>query len=46
MNDNAKETQGSAWDESHPWLTQKPASEEDDTIGEVIRYSLDEMRFE
>ena len=31
--------------DEHPWLAQMPASEDEDTVGEVIRYTLDEIRF-
>ena len=44
MNQEATETQ-EAWEESHPWLSQMTAQEEDDSIDEVIRYTLDELRF-
>ena len=40
MNDETMETQAS-WEESHPWLVQ----DEDDSVDEVIRYTLDELRF-
>ncbi len=29
---------------SHPWVD-LPVSEEDDSIGEAVRYSLDEIRY-
>ena len=45
MNENSNETQDITWQESHPWLSQINGPEEDDSIGEVVRYSLDEMRF-
>ena len=44
MNENSGETQDITWQESHPWLTCSDVPEEEDSIGEVIRYSLDEMR--
>ena len=44
MNQETAETENRAWAEAHPWLAQKPAQEEDDSLGEVIRYTLDEMR--
>ena len=45
MNEDTKETQES-WEESHPWLSGLTAPQnEDDSVGEVIRYSLDELRF-
>ncbi len=38
------EEQVSAWEASHPWLAE-PASPEEDDVDEVIRYTLDEIRF-
>ena len=38
------EKQKSSWEISHPWLADPPAEEEDD-VDEVIRYTLDEIRF-
>ena len=38
------EKQKSSWEISHPWLAEQPAEEEDD-VDEVIRYTLDEIRF-
>ena len=32
------------WNESHPWLVEQAADEESD-VDEVIRYTLDEIRF-
>ena len=32
------------WNESHPWLAGSVAAEDDD-VDEVIRYTLDEIRF-
>ncbi|MBQ3705167.1 MAG: hypothetical protein II888_01825 [Clostridia bacterium] len=44
MNEETKETQVS-WEESHPWLSNLTAAkDEDDSLDEVIRYTLDEMR--
>ena len=44
MNEETKETQIS-WEESHPWLSNLTAAkDEDDSLDEVIRYTLDEMR--
>ena len=45
MNEEQKETQTPSWAESHPWLTQGTATEDDDSVDEVIRYTLDEIRF-
>lgn len=45
MDEEKKESQES-WEESHPWLSKLTASQnEDDSIDEVIRYTLDELRF-
>ena len=38
------EQQYSAWEESHPWLAELTQAEDDD-VDEVIRYTLDEIRF-
>ena len=38
------EEQVSAWEISHPWLAGAAAAEEDD-VDEVIRYTLDEIRY-
>ena len=47
MNEHLDETQALVWETSHPWLAQMAdLSEEDDSVGEVVRYSLDEMRIE
>jgi hypothetical protein len=46
MNEETKETQESSWQEAHPWLSQMTSAEDqDDSVGEVIRYTLDELRF-
>ena len=45
MNEETKETQQESWDSAHPWLsklTQQDA--EEDSVDEVIRYTLDELR--
>ncbi len=34
----------SGWNESHPWLAELTQAEDDD-VDEVIRYTLDEIRF-
>ena len=40
------EEQVSAWEASHPWLTlSKETAPEEDDVDEVIRYTLDEIRF-
>ena len=33
------------WEESHPWLSKLTARDEEDYVDEVIRYTLDEIRF-
>jgi hypothetical protein len=38
------EQQYSAWEESHPWLAE-PSSVGEEDVDEVIRYTLDEIRF-
>ncbi len=44
MDEAALEEQISAWENSHPWLAE-PVSAEEDDVDEVIRYTLDEIRF-
>ena len=44
MEEALLEKQKSSWEISHPWLADPPAEEEDD-VDEVIRYTLDEIRF-
>ena len=44
MEEERQEQQYSAWAEEHPWLTEQTAAGEDD-VDEVIRYTLDEIRF-
>ena len=41
MNEETKES----WEESHPWLSKLTKQDEDDSVDEVIRYTLDELRF-
>jgi hypothetical protein len=43
MNEDIRETP-EAWEESHPWLSELTARTEDDSVDEVIRYTLDELR--
>ena len=45
MNQELVETRELPRTDEHPWLTQVPASEDEDSVGEVIRYTLDEIRF-
>ena len=44
MDQDTQETQAQTWEESHPWLSQMTGKDDEDTIGEVIRYTLDELR--
>ena len=44
MEEAALEEQVTAWEASHPWLAE-PAGTEEDDVDEVIRYTLDEIRF-
>ena len=42
-----EKTEAKEWPrvDEHPWLAQIPPSEDEDSVGEVIRYTLDEIRF-
>ena len=44
MNEETKEPLES-WVDSHPWLSGLTRQDEDDSVDEVIRYTLDELRF-
>ena len=44
MNEQSMETQLSSWEEAHPWLSRRAETEEEDSVDEVIRYTLDEIR--
>ncbi len=45
MNQEAQDEQALSWEEDHPWISQMTATAEDeDSIDEVIRYTLDELR--
>ena len=44
MEETVQEVQVSPWEASHPWLSGQKTGEEDD-VDEVIRYTLDEIRF-
>lgn len=44
MNQETAETQTRSYTESHPWLVQ-PVNPEEDSVEEVIRYTLEEIRF-
>lgn len=41
----AAETQELTWAEEHPWLAQIVTMDDEDSVDEVIRYTLDEIRF-
>jgi hypothetical protein len=42
-----EKTEAQEWPraDEHPWLAQISSSEDEDSVGEVIRYTLDEIRF-
>ena len=47
MNQESADTQ-ITFAESHPWITLMKAADQspdDDSVGEVIRYTLDEIRY-
>ena len=44
MEEASLEEQVSAWETTHPWLAEN-AAEDGDDLDEVIRYTLDEIRF-
>ena len=44
MDPETREAQEPLFEESHPWITLKTDPEED-SVDEVIRYTLDELRF-
>ena len=44
MNEETQQTEES-WEESHPWLSDLTRQDEEDSLDEVIRYTLDELRF-
>ena len=44
MEEATLEEQNSAWETAHPWLAE-PADAGEDDVDEVIRYTLDEIRF-
>ena len=43
MNQENEEKQELSWEEAHPWLS-TTLREADDSVEEVIRYTLDELR--
>lgn len=46
MNDETMETRAQTWEDDHPWISLMACSADDDTLDEVICYTLDELRFE
>ena len=45
MDQDNREMQAPLFEGSHPWITLAANAEEDDSVDEVIRYTLDELRF-
>ena len=46
MYEDTQEAQAPLWEDSHPWLVKVPSTkEEEDSVDEMIRDSLDEIRF-
>ena len=45
MDQETRETQAPLFEESHPWITLKAEADEEDSVDDVIRYTLDELRF-
>lgn len=45
MDQETRETQAPLFEESHPWISLMAEAEEEDSVDEVIRYTLDELRF-
>ena len=45
MDQETRETQAPLFEESHPWIALMSDGEEEDSLDEVIRYTLDELRF-
>ncbi len=45
MDQDNRETQAPLFEESHPWIALKADPEEEDSLDDVIRYTLDELRF-
>ena len=43
MNEETAEISVS-WEESHPWLSEMTGAEEEDSMDEMVRYALDELR--
>ena len=44
MNQDSTDNQTLSWETSHPWISGQADSEEEDSVDEVIRYTLDELR--
>lgn len=44
MNQDSTDNQTLSWEASHPWISGQADSEEEDSVDEVIRYTLDELR--
>ena len=46
MNDDETEIRDQEWAGDHPWLCQVADSDEMNSLDEVIRYTLDEIRLQ
>jgi hypothetical protein len=44
MDQETQETQTPSWEAAHPWLRGVMLQEDEDSVDEVIRYTLDELR--
>ena len=45
MDQETREPQAPLFEDSHPWITLSADTDEDDSVDDVIRYTLDEIRF-
>ena len=46
MFEDTQEAQAPLWEDSNPWLVKVPSKkDEEDSVDEMIRYTLDEIRF-
>lgn len=45
MNEESTETQDITFRDSHPWLLLQQAEQEEESVDEVIRDTLEELRF-
>ena len=45
MDQETRETQTPSFEESHPWIMLNAEADENGSVDEVIRYTLDELRF-